>query len=175
MNNSVYVIGFVGGLLSALIVGVVLRIQRKNKYGCEYDERQEAIRGTGFKYAYFSAIIVMVLGGVAEIILDTAWCGLFTFAILTLWASICVFTTYCVIKDAYFTLRSKRSLLIVLLLAVSVINICFGIDSIRRGEIIEGGVLNLNAANLIIGAGCLYIGAMMLVHSLCERRQEDAE
>ena len=173
--NGTYMIGFSCGLLIALIIGVVLRIQRKNKYGCEYDERQEAIRGTGFKYAYFSAIIVMVLGGVAEIILDTAWCGLFTFAILTLWASICVFTTYCVIKDAYFTLRSKRSLLIVIFLAASVINIIFGIDSLRRGEIIVNAALNLNAANLITGAGCLYIGAMMLVHSLCERRQEDAE
>ena len=175
MNSTSYMIGFSCGLLIALIIVAVLRIQRKNKNGCEYDERQEAIRGIGFKYAYFTALGVMILGGIAEVIAGAAWCSQFTFAILALWASICVFTTYCVVKDAYFTLRSKRGLLIVIFQAASVINIIFGIDSLRHGEIIVNAALNLNAANLITGAGCLYIGVMMLVHSILERRQEDAE
>ena len=175
MNNTAYMIGVLCGLAIVLVIGVVLRIIHGKKNACEYDERQEAIRGTGFKYAYFPALIVLFLGGIVEMLMDAAWCGLFTFALLAVWASICVFTTYCVIRDAYFTLRSRRKSLIAIFIAAGVINLCIGIEHIIRGDIIEGGVLSLNAANLITGAGCLYLGVMMLCRSLYESRMEDSE
>jgi hypothetical protein len=168
-------LGVLCGLAVVLVIGIVLRIINKSNKTCEYDERQEAIRGTGFKYAYFTALIVLCIGGIIEMLLDKAWCGLFTFAFLAVWASVCVFTTYCVIKDAYFTLRSRRKALIAIFIAAGVINLGIGIGHIIRGDIIEGGMLSLNAANLITGAGCLYLGVMIVCRSLYERRMEDAE
>jgi hypothetical protein len=44
-----------------------------------------------------------------------------------------------------------------------------------RGEIIEGGMLSLNASNLLTGAGCLYLGIMMICRSIYERRAEENE
>ena len=171
MNENAYMKGFIFALLLALFIGIKLRIRNKKKNPQPYDERQEAIRGTGFKYAYFTALTVLVTGGIIETMLDISWCGLFTFAVLAMWISICVFTTYCVIKDAYFTLRSKRNLLIIIFLAAGIFNLYFGIDSIMRKEIIEGGVLSLHSANLITGACCLYLGVMMIFRSIYERRQ----
>ena len=175
MNNTAYMLGVLCGLAIVLIIGVVLRILNKNNKSCAYDERQEAIRGTGFKYAYFTALIVLFLGSIIEILMDATWCGLFTFALLAVWASICVFTTYCVIRDAYFTLRSRRKALIAIFIAAGAINLCIGIGHIIHGDIIEGGMLSLNAANLITGVGCLYLGVMMICRSLYERRMEDSE
>lgn len=171
MNEKSYMTGFVFALLLALLTGIKLRMHNKKKNPCPYDERQEAIRGKGFKYAYFTALAVLIAGGVIETLAGKSWCGIFTFSTLVLWASICVFTTYCVIRDAYFTLRAKRGLLIVIFLAAGVINLYFGIESIIAGEIFEGGVLSLSAANLITGAGCLYLGVMMICRSIYERSQ----
>ena len=175
MKENAYMLGFICGLVIVFAVCIVLRIVNRKKKACEYDERQEAIRGTGFKYAYFTALIVMVLGGIVETMTGVSWCNLFTFALLALWVSICVFTTYCVVKDAYFTLRSKRGLLMVIFLAAGVINLCIGIDSIVRGEILEGGALSLNASNLITGAACAYLFLMMLGYAIYERRRGDSE
>ncbi len=175
MKSAPYILGFFCGLAIVLMISVILRIKFKNKKGYEYDERQEAIRGTGFKYAYFTAMLIAVIGGIVETMADKSWCSLFPFAMICLWASLCVFITYCVIKDAYFTLRSKRNLLIAIFFMAAAINLYFGIESIISGEIIVGGALGLNATNLITGASCLYLGAMMLLHSIHERRQEDAE
>ena len=175
MKSTAYIVGFICGLAIVLVFGIVLRIINKKKSDCEYDERQEAIRGTGFKYAYFTAMIVLITGGIAEMILVAAWCGLFTLAMIALWTSICVFTTYCVIKDAYFTLRARRKALIAIFIASGAINICLGLGHILDGTIIEGGMLSLNAVNLLTGAACLYLGIMMLCHGIYERRTEDTE
>lgn len=174
MNSKAYISGFIFGLMIVAIACTIWRIVRREKRA-EYDERQEAIRGKGFKLAYFTAIIVLILGGCVEMLLDAAWCGLFSFAMLALWLSVCVFATYCVVRDAYFTLRSKRSLLIVIAFAGSAINLFIGIRSIAAGELMAGGVLSLNAVNLLTGACCLYLGAMMLCRSLWERRREEME
>lgn len=175
MNNSAYILGFLCGLAIVLMISVILRIRLRNKQGYEYDERQEAIRGTGFKYAYFTALLVAVIGGIIETLTKKTWCGLFPFAMLILWSSLSVFITYCVLKDAYFTLRSKRKVLTAIFLIAAAINLYFGIESILSGEMIVNGALSLKATNLITGVSCFYLGVMMLVHSIHERRQEDAE
>lgn len=174
MNSNAYIFGFIFGVIIVAIACIIMRVVKRDKSG-EYDERQEAIRGRGFKLAYFTAIITLVLGGCAEILLDAVWCGLFSFAMLALWLSICVFTTYCVVKDAYFTLRSKRRVLIFIFFASSAINLYFGIRSIATGELLSGGMLSLYSVNLLSGVCCLYLGAMMIVRSLWERGREDVE
>lgn len=174
MNNRSYILGFVFGMVLVAIVCFVLHLIKREKRS-DYDERQEAVRGKGFKLAYFTALFTLLLGGIAECILDAAWCGLFTLAMVAVWTSISVFTTYCVIKDAYFTLRSKRRLLIAIFCFAGAVNLFIGIRSIAAGELIEGGMLSLYASNLLTGTCCLYLGAMMLCRSLWERRREDTE
>lgn len=174
MNGHAYVYGLLCGIVVVAIVLLLMRLVRHEKRD-EYDERQEAVRGRGFKLAYFTAIITLVLGGCVEQLLGAAWCGLFSFAMLALWLSICVFTTYCVVKDAYFTLRSRRKALIFIFFAASAINLLIGVRSIVAGELLEGGVLSLYSVNLLCGACCLYLGAMMLIRSLWERSRGDME
>ncbi len=174
MNSNAYTFGFVFGLIVVVIACIIMRIVKQEKSG-EYDERQEAIRGRGFKLAYFTAIIALVLGGCVEQLLEAAWCGLFSFAMLALWLSVCVFTTYCVVKDAYFTLRSRRKALIFIFFVAGAINLVFGVRSIVVGELLEGGVLSLYSVNLLCGVCCMYLSAMMLIRSLWERRRGDAE
>lgn len=174
MNGNAYVYGFLCGLMIVAVAVLLMRLVKRQR-NSEYDERQEAVRGRGFKLAYFTAIIALVLGGCVELLLDVAWCGLFSFAMLALWLSICVFTTYCVVKDAYFTLRSKRKALIFIFFAAGAINLVIGVRSIVAGELLVGGVLSLHSVNLLTGACCLYLGAMMIVRSLWERNRGDAE
>lgn len=179
MHTKNYVLGLLCGLALAAVLRILLHIWAKKKLGqcsCDYDERQAAIRGRGFHLAYLTALTVLILGGLAELITGVQWCSLFTFAMIALWISICVFTTYCIVKDAYFTLRSKRRMLMIILLAAGAINIAVGILNAANGvSIAEDGILNLGFVNLLTGAGCLYLAAFMLAWTLHERRGEMEE
>ena len=115
----------------------------------------------------------MVLGGLLEMALGKTWCDLFVLAMIALWISICVFTTYCVVKDAYFTLRSKRTLLIVIIGAASIINLCISTSHIVQGIcIIENGRLSTGFVNLFTGVSCLDLAVMMTIRTFYERKME---
>lgn len=176
MNSTAYILGFVCGIAIVAIICIAIRMIAARKDGkapAEYDERQAAIRGKGFQLAYSTAIITLVLGGLAEMATGVAWCDLFVLAMIALWTSICVFTTYCVIKDAYFTLRTRRKPLMIILAAAGIINLAVSIMHIAEGSyIIEAERLSTGFVNLLTGACCLYLGVMMALWTLHERRQE---
>jgi len=179
MHSKFYIAGFWCGILLVAAFIALIRVYMNRKLGkkaTEYDERQAAIRGRGFQLAYLTALVVLVLGGTAELSFGVSWCSLFTFAMIALWASICVFTTYCVVKDAYFTLRSQRRWLIIIMLAAGAINLCSTISHIASGRLITAeGLLDTGFVNLITGAACLYLAAFMLIWTLHERRAEEDE
>lgn len=177
MHNKYYALGFLCGLAIVLICGLALRhiFKKKCLMTGEYDERQKAIQGTGYKYAYLTAIFSILAGGIIEMLLGHSWCSLLMLALIGLWLSICVFITYCVIRDAYFALRSKRKPIMIALLAAGSINLAIGLRNTLAGGLLEGGQLNLNATNLLTGACCIYLGVMMLCRTIYERRTEENE
>lgn len=179
MHSKTYMLGFWCGIALVAVFATLFRVWMKKKSGKnapDYDERQAAIRGKGFQLAYITALLVMIFGGTAELSFGVSWCNLFTFAMIALWSSICVFTSYCVVKDAYFTLRSQRKPLIIIMAAAAVINLVVSIGHIRSGTLLTpDGMLGTPFVNLITGAGCLYLAVFMLAWTLHERRQEIEE
>ena len=178
MNSKAYILGFLAGIIIASIC-IVLRIiilKKTSENTHQYDERQAAIRGRGFQLAYFAAICILVLGGLLEMALGIAWCDLFVLAMIALWISICLFTTYCVVKDAYFTLRGHRKLLIAVMGAAGILNLFISLFHILEGSyIIEDSRLSTGFVNLLTGACCLYLAVFMLIWTLHERKLEAEE
>ena len=180
MKSTAYISGFLAGLAIVVLI-VLIRVFLKRRLGAgvcgnEYDERQKAIQGAGYKYAYTTMLITMTLGGIIENLFGVEWASLFSFAIIGMWLSICVFVTYCVIKDAYFSLRSRRKPLLVISLAAGLINLGIGLrNCIFDGGLIENGHLDLNFTSLFTGVCCLYLGVMMVVRTIYERRMEESE
>lgn len=174
MNNRIYILGFICGLAVVAIICLAKQFlsKQKRKQNSEYDERQEAIRGTGFKYAYLSAMFVLIIGGCIDSVAGGPHCTPLLFVLFGFWVSISIFTTYCVVKDAYFTLRSQRKTLIFVFLAAGLINLVIGIVYALQEKLIADGMLNSCAANLITGLCCIYLGLMMIGRSIYERRQE---
>lgn len=176
MNSLEYISGFVIGVVIAVVIALLIRLLVKKKLGqnaYEYDERQKAIQGTGYKFAYFTLLICVVLGGIVETALGIGWIGLFPFSILCMWISISVFVTYCVIKDAYFTLQTKRTALMIAFLLIGLINIaCVIFDG---DPVFADGKFGTIFANLCTGVCTLYLTGVMLVKALAERRQDGEE
>lgn len=178
MSNA-YILGFLCGLAVVALASFVIRriLKKKGCAGCgEYDERQRAIQGRGYKYAYFTLLIAVAAGGLFDTWTGIRWIELFPFAMLCLWISLCVFVTYCVIRDAYISIQSRRKLLVAIFLISGLINTGIAAMEMFHGEgIVTNGCLNLSSANLFTGAASIYIALALCIKALADRRQGEEE
>lgn len=86
----------------------------KNK--CVYDERQELIRGIGYKYAFFSTILSLLILLLVEInFLDKL-----TYALISIFIGLSVLIIYSIFNDAYFTKNRTNKKLILTILSISI-------------------------------------------------------
>ena len=179
MNTVPYILGFLCGLIVVAIAALLLRYVLKKKNGVlcgEYDERQKAIQGRGYKYAYFTLMIAVAAGGVFDAWLGVKWIELFPFAMLCLWLSLCVFVTYCIAKDAYVSFQAKRKVLILIFALSALMNLGIALMEILHGDgIITGGCLNLTSANLFTGAASLQIAIALCIRAVYDRVQREDE
>ena len=179
MNTVPYILGFLCGLIVVASMALLLRYVLKKKNGVlcgEYDERQKAIQGRGYKYAYFTLMIAVAAGGVFDAWLGVKWIELFPFAMLCLWLSLCVFVTYCIAKDAYVSFQAKRKVLILIFALSALMNLGIALMDILHGDgIITGGCLNLTSANLFTGAASLQIAIALCIRAVYDRVQREDE
>ena len=179
MNSISYILGFLCGLVLVVLVALLLRYVFKKKNGVlcgEYDERQKAVQGCGYKYAYFTLMISVVAGALFDVWTGVKWIELFPFAVLCLWISLCVFVTYCISKDAYVALQAKRKVLILIFAISALVNLGIALMEILCGDgIITDGRLNLTSANLVTGAASLQIAIALCVRAVCERVRGESE
>jgi len=168
MKSKAYSLGFVTGIIIVAIVIVIIRVFLKRKTGVfsnEYDERQKAIQGVGYKIAYMTTLYLVALGGVASMWMEKFPLSMLEFAITVIWISICVFVTYCIMKDAYLSFRARRKTLLAVWLAVGAVNIamCFM-------PMISGETDSISYTNLLTGIALVYLSAVMGVKALIERK-----
>ena len=179
MKSTSYILGFLCGLAVVALIVLLLRLVLKKKDGVfcgEYDERQKAIQGRGYKYAYFTMMISIVAGGLFDACTGIKWIELFPFTILCLWISLCVFVTYCISKDAYVALQARRKVLIVIFMVSALMNLGIALMEIFCGNgILTNGCLNLSSANLFTGAASLQIAIALIVRAIYDRVRGECE
>lgn len=171
MEPKAYGIGFAVGVMIVAIVCVIIRKVLKRKtsiFSNEYDERQKAIQGRGYKMAYMTSLVLLALQAVLSTVWESFPLNLLECALICIWIPLCVFVTYCIFKDAYLSLRSNRRALVVLWLAAGLFNIAIAVYYIafKSGE-------GMWCMNLLTGAALLYLCAVMGVKVLAERKAGD--
>lgn len=158
-ENLYWVLGFITGLLIVVTASIIIRVVVKKKNGTdkavEYDERQVLARGTAYSTAFFTSLIYMILCAMLDV-MEIKWAELNVQMFFGLFLSATVFASICILKDAYFTDRSKRMPFIVIFLLVIVSNLFALIMNIIDGEsMLTNGILNTNIINA--GASVMFI------------------
>ncbi len=138
-------VGMVLGLLLGLmLVVLLLTVTKKGEdTRCKFDERQELLRGRGFKYGFFAMLISLfvlyILGGMDMISPWLAENQLGVILVVGMVVCIC----YCIWNDAYFALNENRTMLVVVFIAAGLINLGLGIGGIVKS-------ISANAAEHIV-------------------------
>ncbi|MBO5986241.1 MAG: hypothetical protein J6Q02_05530 [Lachnospiraceae bacterium] len=169
-----YRIGVLFGILIAACVCVILLcVVTKGNHlqSAKYDERQEMERGRGFRYAF--AVSMMFIGG-------TLVCSMMgflrpateqTLVAFGLLIGITVYSSYCVLHEAYFPLNQKWLSFVVVTFFVGLINLAFVIFDIINGTLIVDGQLGDGSLNLGCAIMLLTIGSLSLFKYLANKKQ----
>ena len=135
MYNSARMIGVTIGIIVGLIIAIfIIRyVNRNKKLTTEYDEMQKQIRGEGYKYAFYSVMIleavlcVLTLG----VVLPAEPYVVHFFAIFV---GITVQACYCIWKGAYIGQNTNLQRYIILMAVVSVLNFSSAFMAWRAGR-----------------------------------------
>ena len=172
MEHSVgYILGILVGVLVG--VGVVALLFKLKAVDLTFDERQERARGQAYKYGFWTLVVCLFLYGFSDQIFGR-WCDVLAGAMLCIAAALMVFTSVCIVKDAYLSLKEKPRTIMILLTVVGSLNLAIGIMNWKNGRVVQDGILTFGAANGICGIMVLVILAVYVVNHLLAKR-EDAE
>ena len=140
MNNTAYAAGLACGILFAVAILLIFRKFNKNKLKGTFDERQELVKGRGYKYATFTFLTLITLDlvtesfGAFETLPVTRELVLFFILII----GVLVYAVYCIMNDAYLgvgtNMRSYRALMWIII----VLNGVSAIMGFRDGAMVDG-------------------------------------
>ncbi|MCR5812751.1 MAG: hypothetical protein K6G34_15510 [Lachnospiraceae bacterium] len=173
MYNSARMIGVTIGIIVGLIVAIfIIRyVNRNKKLTTEYDEMQKQIRGEGYKYAFYTVMIleavlcVLTMG----IVLPAEPYVVHFFAIF---AGITVQACYCIWKGAYIGQNTNLKRYVILMAIVSVFNLYTAFMAWKTGDLFADGKFQAPAVNLLCGLMFAAIGIVGLVKKATDREEE---
>ncbi len=177
MNNHDYATGLAFGIVTALVIfAVIWKFSKKHMKGT-FDERQELVRGRGYKYACFTMLGLMVLDLLAEgydlfeTLPFTRELAIF-FMIL---AGIMVYAIYCIRNDSYFGVGTDARTYRAVMWIVIVCNGVSGIHGLRDGAIVDGKLSVGPCASLLFCASFILIMISLYVrnHASVEEDADD--
>lgn len=161
-----------GMLIGIFLVAILLTLATKGEdKKAKFDERQELVRGRGFKYAFFSMI------GYSAVVYGLDLLGVHLYMSLAIASLICVlvgsgvYAVYCIWNDGYFALNQNRGSILVAIGLGGILNLVFGISAMIHNELVVNGQLSIRSMNLFCGIMCVVIWVALFAKSLKDRKE----
>lgn len=161
------------GITAMLIILLFALILTGDSMKRNYDERQELLRGRGFKYAFFTMIImncVFYTLEAGEVFLPINGSIV---AVLSTLVGVGVYAVYCIWNDAYFALNVRARGLIIFFIFGGILNLILGIRSFMDETAVIGNELTFRSVNLFCGIEMLVICGAILLKKFCKDREEE--
>jgi len=177
MSTS-YAAGLAFGIVTALIIFALIWKFNKKAMKGKFDERQELVRGRGYKYACFTILVLLTV----DLLLESL--GSFetipvprTLAIfLIIMIGVMVYALYCIKNDSYFGVGTDSRTYRAVVWVVIVCNAISGFNGLRDGAMTADGKLSFGpAASLIFCAAFAVILISLTIKQSNLAKEEAAE
>ena len=152
MKSPEYTMGLAVGIIVALAIFFIIWKFKKNHMKGQFDERQELVRGRGYKYATFTLLVLMTIDlllegmGIFEKIVITRELAIF-FIIVT---GVLVYALYCIRNDSYFGVGNDTRTYRAVMWVIIVCNLISGISGLRDGAFTPDGKLSFGPVASLI-------------------------
>lgn len=174
MSTS-YAAGLAFGIVTALIIfGLIWKFNKKSMKGT-FDERQELVRGRGYKYACFTFLGLLVIDLLIESLeaFETLPITRTLAIFIMILAGVMVYALYCVKNDSYFGVGTDSRTYRAVMWIVIVCNAVSGFTGLKDGAMEDGKLAFGPCASLLF---CLAFVILMISISVKQRKAaEEAE
>lgn len=171
--NSDMLIGMLVGVMGCIILVILLLLLTKKDFSlrCKYDERQQFVRGKGFKFGFFTLMVYNILYGCADVIMEKQFMDNMMAMFLGISLSAIVYVSYCVWNEGYFSLNENPKRVMSVFAMLAALNFLLAAVNISRGMVIEDGIITYRCVNLLCGIMFLIIFMVVFAKWLCNRRE----
>ena len=139
----------------------------------KYDERQSAVRGRAFKYAYGTLLVALLFYAASDDIWN--WCVPLTGCAAAIAVSLVPYVWVSIMNEAYWWANTKRIGQYVTFALLGLMNLGLALSSWLRGDLIVDGVLQIGGANLVLGSVFIYIFVIAMIQRARLRRDGDED
>ena len=139
----------------------------------KYDERQTAVRGRAFKYAYGTLLVALLFYAASDDIWN--WCVPLTGCAAAIAVSIVPYVWVSIMNEAYWWANTKRIGQYVTFALLGLMNLGLALSSWLRGDLIVDGVLQIGGANLVLGSVFIYVFVIAMIQRARLRRDGDED
>lgn len=152
-----------GVLVGLVLVWIILKwVRGDGSSKCKFDERQERVRGTGFKYAFFTLLIYDGAYALMGMLLEKMPFDNTTGMFIGICVSVFVYAAYCIWHDGYLALNEKPVRVMIGFTLIGIFNLILGIHNIIAGAVLVDGQFTFHSTNLLcallfIGIGVVYL------------------
>ena len=165
-----FVIGLAVGLL---VVAICVAASKKGgEVKNQFDERQELVRGKGFKYGFFTMMITNATLLCLHILEIPLFSNMEVAMTVSIVIGVSVFASYCIWNDGYFALNENRKSLLIMFGFIGVLNLVIGIGNIFAGVIMENGAFTFRSINLFCSIVFIVVFIMLLLKQIKDGKEE---
>ncbi len=175
MNSNYYKLGILCGVLISIILAVIiLWLTKKDRsIKCKYDERQQAVRGKGFKYGFFTLMFYDLAYGLIDEILGRKYFENSVGMMVGIFLGILVYACYCIWHDGYFSLNENPKGVLIAFAIIAVSNFVIFAVNFTNGTVVENGILTIRCTNLLCGIMFVIIFGVLLVKAVCNKKETE--
>lgn len=161
-----------GALVGIVLVCFILKwIRGDGSSKCKFDERQERVRGTGFKYAFFTLLIYDGVYALTGMLLEKMPFDNTTGMFIGICTSVFVYAAYCIWHDGYLALNEKPVRVMVAFTLIGIFNLFIGIRNMIAGEMLVDGQMTFHSTNLLCALLFIAIGVIYLLKWMKDIRE----
>lgn len=176
MNTKVSV-GMAIGLMCGLVIAVILlKIANKDhKVKTQYDERQEMIKGRGYKYSFYTMLfmeVVVMLLEMSGIELPIDNYLVHTIAVLIGCLVLCIHSIW---NGVYWGLNNNHKRYAIIIVIAVVLNIIPLAGAIAHDSLSGHGINSVPVLNVIVLVWMTIIGVAALVKKFVDSRNSEEE
>lgn len=173
--NRAMIIGIGCGIIVGLIVAFILLLVMKTdgSLKSKYDERQELVRGRGFKYGFFTMMVYYVIYGFLGVALEKMPVDHLVGCILGILLGVLVCACYAIWNEGYFALNEDRKRVLIIFAVIAIVNfVVAGVNMMQYG-LVQDGVLTIHSLNLFCGLLFIIIGIVLFLKDRLGAKEEE--
>lgn len=174
-GNLAYGLGFIVGVCifsAIIIIPMLVGITKDKKLKRKYDERQELIRGRGFKIAFYTVMTFNMLYAIAMIGFEKLPIEPSAVMMIIPIMGVGVYAWYCILNDGYFALNERVPQTVIVFSIIAVANLMIGINCLLDGGMIVDGVIKFECMNLVCAIFMLITVFVILIKQHRDKKED---